>query len=94
MSFLDAYTLFPNPAGEVVFVKTPDNQLVTRATLLNQMGLVEKIQEFTPTTNTNNETGSIHKFPLLGVSNGVYFMKIETAGQRTVVRKLVVSRMY
>jgi hypothetical protein len=94
MSFLDAYSVFPNPAGESVFVKMPDSQLVTKVSLLNQMGLVEKIQEFTPTSSTNNETGRVHEFPLQNVSNGVYFMKIETAGQRTVVRKLVVSRMY
>jgi CARDB/HYR domain/Secretion system C-terminal sorting domain/Domain of unknown function DUF11 len=94
MSFLDAYSVFPNPAGESVFVKTPDNQSITKVSLLNQMGKVEKIQEFSPTISTNNVVENIQEFPLQDVSNGVYFLKIETAGQRTVVRKLVVSRMY
>jgi hypothetical protein len=31
---------------------------------------------------------------LQDVSNGVYFMQIETDGKRAVVKKLVVSRMY
>jgi hypothetical protein len=94
MSFLDAYSVFPNPASESVFVKTPDNQGVTKITLLNQMGLVEKTQEFFPNMGAKYEKGIIQEFPLQEVSNGVYFMKIETAGQRTMVRKLVVSRMY
>jgi subtilase family serine protease len=88
------YQLFPNPAGESVFVKITDSQGITKVSLHNQMGLVEKIQEFSPITNSNNETDGIHEFQLQDVSNGVYFMKIETAGKRTVTKKLVVSRMY
>jgi hypothetical protein len=88
------YQLFPNPAGESFFVKTPNNQGDTKMILLNQMGIIEKTQEFSPTLGANNETAIIQEFPLKEVSNGVYFVKIETAGQRTVVRKLVVSRMY
>jgi hypothetical protein len=94
ISFLEAYSVFPNPASESVFIKTPDNHGVTKITLLNQMGLVEKTQAFSPTLDVNNEPENLLEFPLQEVSNGVYFMKIETAGQRTVVRKLVVSRMY
>jgi Concanavalin A-like lectin/glucanases superfamily/Secretion system C-terminal sorting domain/Domain of unknown function DUF11/CARDB len=97
IGFLDDYTLFPNPATEMVYIKmsspTSDGvTLVHAATtvkLLNQLGKVEKVQEF----SSINEEG-IHEFSLQDISNGVYFMQIETAGQRAVVRKLVVSRMY
>jgi hypothetical protein len=106
------YTLFPNPAGEVVFIKMsppPSDRVtqtypITTITLLNQLGKVEKIQEFSVApsvgvTQNHPDThpevdAEIHEFSLQDVSNGVYFVKIETAGQRTVVKKLVVSRMY
>jgi hypothetical protein len=99
------YQLFPNPAGEVVFIKLstpksdamPQSQPITKVTLINQMGLVEKIQEFFPTNvsvGIDDETEKIHELSLQGIKNGVYLMKIEVDGQRTVVRKLVVSRMY
>jgi hypothetical protein len=88
------YQLFPNPAGESVFVKIIDSQGIAKVSLHNQMGLVEKIQEFSPITNSNNNTEGVHEFPLQDVSNGVYFMKIESVGKRTVTKKLVVSRMY
>jgi uncharacterized repeat protein (TIGR01451 family) len=84
------YHLFPNPANEVFYLKTPDYQAV-KVTILNQMGVVEKIQEFPLALS---ETDKFREFSLDGMANGVYFVKIETAGQRTVVKKLVVSRMY
>jgi hypothetical protein len=94
---LNDYDLFPNPAGEMVYIKltTPtndkatQNQPITKVTLLNQLGKVEKVQEF----STVNEE-EIQEFSLQDVSNGVYFMQFETAVKRAVVRKLVVSRMY
>jgi uncharacterized repeat protein (TIGR01451 family) len=83
------YQLFPNPASEIFYLKTPDYQAV-KVTVLNQMGVVEKIHEFPLATS---EADKFREFSLEGVSNGVYFVKIETAGLRTVVKKLVVSRM-
>jgi hypothetical protein len=97
IGFLSDYTLFPNPATEMVYIKmnTPPNdgltqiRPVTTIKLLNQLGKVEKMQEF----SSINEEG-IHEVSLQYISNGVYFMQIETAGKRAVVKKLVVSRMY
>jgi hypothetical protein len=94
---LNDFDLFPNPASEVVYIKmsSPTNDKatqsnpITKVTLLNQLGKVEKAQEF----STNNED-EIQEFSLQDVANGVYFVRIETAGQRTVIKKLVVSRMY
>jgi hypothetical protein len=97
LSNLDDYDLFPNPATEMVYIKmsTPPSDGVTQShpittiKLLNQLGKVEKVQEF---SSINEE--EIHEFSLQDISNGVYFMQIETAGKRAVVKKLVVSRMY
>jgi hypothetical protein len=97
MSFLGDYNLFPNPASDVVYIKmntlisddVTQSHPVTTIKLLNQLGKVEKVQEF----SSINED-EIHEFSLQGISNGVYFMQIETAGKRAVVKKLVVSRMY
>jgi hypothetical protein len=36
----------------------------------------------------------IESMDLSGFNNGQYFVKMETAGQRTQVKRLVVSRMY
>jgi hypothetical protein len=97
IGFLSDYTLFPNPATEMVYIKMntlPSDGVTqihaaTTIKLLNQLGKVEKLQEF----SSINED-EIHEFSLQDVSNGVYFMQIETAGKRAVVKKLVVSRMY
>jgi hypothetical protein len=93
-SEIENYQFFPNPAGESVFVKIPVSESISKVSLLNQMGLVEKIQEFTSISRIGNDAEIVYEFTLNEVSNGVYFMKIETAGQRTLVRKLVVNRMY
>jgi Secretion system C-terminal sorting domain/Domain of unknown function DUF11/Concanavalin A-like lectin/glucanases superfamily len=97
IGFLSDYTLFPNPATEMVYIKMntlPSDGVTqihaaTTIKLLNQLGKVEKLQEF----SSINED-EIHEFSLQDVSNGVYFMQIETDGKRAVVKKLVVSRMY
>jgi HYR domain/GEVED domain/Secretion system C-terminal sorting domain len=97
IGFLGDYTLFPNPASDVVYIKmsTPTSDGVTQSRpvttvkLLNQLGKVDKVQEF---SSINEE--EIYEFSLQDISNGVYFMQIETAGKRAVVKKLVVSRMY
>jgi hypothetical protein len=84
------YQLFPNPAGEEVSVKLPANDAPFTVTMLNQMGVVVG----TPLKSVPNETANIHEISLKDIDNGVYFLKIETEGQRTQVRRLVVSRMY
>jgi GEVED domain/Secretion system C-terminal sorting domain/CARDB len=81
------WTLFPNPAGESVSLTMPSNQQETSVAIYNQIGMPEKVLTIAPNT-------SVMQIDLSEVQNGVYFFKFETAGQRTVVRKLVVSRMY
>jgi HYR domain/Secretion system C-terminal sorting domain/Calx-beta domain len=85
------YILYPNPAGESVSIKIPVSDQATNIQFVNQLGIPigKQISFLTP-----NEAASIHEISLQGIDNGMYFLRIETAGQREVVRKLVVSRMY
>jgi Concanavalin A-like lectin/glucanases superfamily/Secretion system C-terminal sorting domain/Domain of unknown function DUF11 len=82
------YQLFPNPAGESVFVKIPTEKALSNISIVNQMGIL--IKTF-PSQNNENE---VIELDLTEVINGVYFLKIESEGTRVVVRKLVVSRLY
>jgi hypothetical protein len=89
------YQLFPNPAGESVFVKMPhktgkiqnSNAMIS---IFNQMGIL--IKEFT--FENREDSVDVWELPLFEVNNGVYFLKIGINGERAVVRKLIVSRMY
>ncbi len=85
---LDAFALFPNPAGESVFLKLPASEVATSVSIFNQVGILEKAFSFPKIGKEAVE------LDLSDVKNGVYFLKIETAGQRAVVKKLVVSRLY
>jgi HYR domain/CARDB/Domain of unknown function DUF11/Secretion system C-terminal sorting domain len=94
------FQLFPNPAGDMVLVKlsipksdgvTSSNSvttLSTKITLFNQLGV--KIMGKTFDLDEN----PIKTLDLSGVSNGQYFVRMEISGQRTIVKRLIVSRMY
>ncbi len=81
------FDIFPNPAGAFVFVKMPTTDTEFSVSIFNQIGILEKAFSFQKTEN------EVVELDLSEVKNGVYFLKIETAGQRTVVKKLVVGRM-
>jgi hypothetical protein len=94
------FQLFPNPAGDMVLVKlsipksdgvtqsNPVNTLTTKITLFNQLGV--KIMDKTFDLDEN----LIKTIDLSGVSNGQYFVRMEMPGQRTIVKRLLVARMY
>lgn len=83
------FQIYPNPAGEQVAVQL-ENWAGRSATLtlVNQLGrpvLQQQLDEV-PTSPT--------VIDLSEIPNGQYFLKMETPGRRTVVRKLAVARMY
>jgi hypothetical protein len=97
MSFLEDYTLFPNPAGESVSIllnekATQSHSITTPSTItfLNQLGKPVYQKTFDATVLENR----VLQVDLSDFSNGLYFVKMETAGQRVVVKRLIVSRMY
>jgi hypothetical protein len=91
------YTLFPNPAGESVSIllnekATQSHSTTTPSTitLLNQLGkpVYQKIIDADILENR------VLQMDLSDFSNGLYFVKMESLGQRTVVKRLIISRMY
>jgi hypothetical protein len=91
------YTLFPNPAGESVSIllneKAIQSQSITTPsifTFFNQLGkpVYQKIIDADILENR------VLQVDLNEFSNGLYLVKMETAGQRAVVKRLIVSRMY
>jgi hypothetical protein len=96
IGILPNFKVFPNPASESVFIKMPSNigkdlnsnDVSATISLLNQVGLLEKDFSFQSIEN------EVVELDLSEINNGIYFLKIEVAGQRPVTRKLVVSRMY
>jgi hypothetical protein len=96
MSFLEDYTLFPNPAGESVSIllseKATQSHPATQTTLtfLNQLGKPVYQKTFDATAQVDR----VLQVDLSDFSNGIYLVKIETEGQRAVVKRLIVSRMY
>jgi hypothetical protein len=89
------YQLFPNPAGESVFVKMPHKtgkiqNCTATISIINQMGFLTK--EFI--SENMDDSTEVWELSLSDVNNGVYFLKIAKNGERAVVRKLIVSRMY
>jgi Secretion system C-terminal sorting domain len=83
------FQLFPNPAGEVLNVDlTQWIGKTGKLIFINQLGKVVFEKTF------ENIQTPIETMDLSGFNNGQYFVKMETAGQRTLVKRLVVSRMY
>jgi hypothetical protein len=90
------YTLFPNPAGESVSILFSDevtkSQTITptNLTFINQLGK----PVYQRTIDADILENRVLQVDLSGFSNGLYLVKIETVGQRAVVKRLMVSRMY
>ncbi len=81
--------LFPNPAGEEVFILMKKWQgKSARLTLFNQLGIqvLEK--------NVDKVLGETERLDLSEILNGQYFLKLETPDERAVFGKLVVARLY
>jgi hypothetical protein len=97
MSFLEDYTLFPNPAGESVSIllnekatQSHSNTTPSTITFLNQLGK----PVYQKTIDSAVLENRVLQVDLNDFSNGLYFVKMETEGQRAVVKRLIVSRMY
>jgi hypothetical protein len=83
------YQLFPNPAGEVLNLDlTQWIGKTGKLIFINQLGKVVFEKTF------ENISSPIETMDLSNFNNGQYFVKMETAGQRTQIKRLVVSRMY
>jgi hypothetical protein len=83
------FQLFPNPAGEILNIDLTQWMGKTgKLIFINQLGKVVFEKTF------ENISSPIESMDLSGFNNGQYFVKMETAGQRTQVKRLVVSRMY
>jgi hypothetical protein len=83
------FQLFPNPAVEILNIDlTQWMGKAGKLIFINQLGKVVFEKTF------ENITTPIETIDLSGFNNGQYFVKMETAGQRTQVKRLVVSRMY
>ncbi len=86
---VDAFHLFPNPAGESVFVNLEKWQGKSATiSIFNQLGI--KILE----KNFEKISASPETIDLSEISNGQYFLKIGTPGERPFWGKLVVARIY
>jgi hypothetical protein len=83
------FQLFPNPAGEILNLDlTQWIGKTGKLIFINQLGKVVFEKTF------ENIQTPIETMDLSGFNNGQYFVKMEMAGQRTQVKRLVVSRMY
>jgi hypothetical protein len=84
----DNLTLYPNPAATFVYAATPDwvNKAV-RWNIYNQLGVEVKNGAF---------VGDEHPtaIDLAGMPNGIYFMRIEAEGMRSVTQRLLISDDY
>jgi hypothetical protein len=83
------FQLFPNPASEVLNLDlTQWMGKSGKLIFINQLGKVVFEKTF------ENIQTPIESIDLSSFNNGQYFVKMEMAGQRTQVKRLVVSRMY
>ncbi|MFN4256842.1 MAG: GEVED domain-containing protein [Saprospiraceae bacterium] len=83
------FTVFPNPAGEEVFVQLPDGGAGNFSVkIFDQHGLLRHEQAFEKTTEPSG------RISLADFRNGVYWLQIQPENGRAVGRKLVVARMY
>ncbi len=86
---LPDFLIFPNPAGEMLFINFEKRiEKNIEITIVDING----INRFTK--NVKFDQPSVLPIDLSGWKNGVYFLKIQAAGMRSVSRKIVVSRMY
>ncbi len=89
LSKIADFTLFPNPAGETVTIDLQTWQgKAVNILILNQFGKVV-FQKQLDRLGEPLLTLDLSKF-----LNGQYFVQLDAAGQRSVVRKLAVTRTY
>ncbi len=86
---LDAFTLYPNPAGEKVNLAL-DAYLgkSVQIKVLNQIGKIT-LEEQIDVLRT-----PVIEIPLTDVQNGMYFVQVNIPGLRPIIRKLIVTRQY
>ena len=81
------YTLYPNPANDVVDIDLSDAQgKAVELSIINTIGkvlLTEKIESV---------GAPHHRLTLDNIENGQYFLKIQTQGKKVVMKKLVVIK--
>lgn len=83
------FQIYPNPAGEQVFVDLKKwAGRTANLSMFNQLGVLV-FQKKLDKIGLEPET-----LDLSETMNGAYFLKIETAGQRPFYGKLIVSRLY
>jgi PKD repeat protein len=81
---VNGVTLYPNPAGDHVFVSFGKPEMyVSNMMLLNETGTI--LTEFP----INRMTGEIFRIPLSGLSPGLYYLLINSAEGR-IVKKIAV----
>lgn len=86
---IQRFTVFPNPAGEEVFVHLPDGGAGNFSVkIFDQHGILRHEQAFEKTTEPSV------RISLADFRNGVYWLQIQPENKRAVGRKLVVARMY
>jgi PQQ-dependent dehydrogenase (s-GDH family) len=82
------FNLFPNPAGESVTLDlTPWEGKTAIVQFYNELGLLVKKHSIL-------EVNALENIDLSDFQNGVYFVTLETKGQRRLTKKLVIARMY
>lgn len=81
------YTLSPNPASDVLDIDLSDIQgKAVELTLISALGKVIRSEKIESVDKTH------HKMSLDNVENGQYFVKIQAADKRMVIKKLVVIK--
>ncbi len=89
LSKIEDFTLFPNPAGESVAIDLERWQgKSVKVLILNHLGIAVFEKQI------DRQETPLLVLDLSGWKNGQYFVQLETAGQRKMVKKLAVLRMY
>ena len=81
------YTLSPNPASDVLDIDLSDIQgKAVELTLVSTLGKIIRSEKIESVDKTH------HKMSLENIGNGQYFIKIQAADKRMVIKKLVVIK--
>ena len=86
---LNAITVFPNPATEMLNIQLKEYAgKASRLQLFDAYGHLQKeiVLEVTPQ--------SFVSMPLIGVANGLYYLKIQVGNQSVTSKKILVNRLY
>jgi Domain of unknown function DUF11/Secretion system C-terminal sorting domain/HYR domain len=84
-----AFVLFPNPAAESVqIMMEPYHRKEVTIRIMNQLGREISLLQIDDLLTASAE------IQLTDYQNGIYFVQISSPGQRDLIRKLIVTRMY